>query len=140
MHWGRAVAWALLEQKPDTIFILTTNYIDGWAVYDNSLPQGDSGRNIRDDEPDKTARAFAMMMRDVYGPDKKTWPSVNVVVLTPAGKSTDGAYRTLNEQFGKIYRSFGGEGSVIEDIKDFMNDEEKRLYHQYRSQYAGQSD
>ncbi|MEA2067891.1 MAG: hypothetical protein U9P12_01710, partial [Verrucomicrobiota bacterium] len=30
MHWGRGVAWAILEQKPDTIFVLTTNYIDGW--------------------------------------------------------------------------------------------------------------
>lgn len=140
MHWGRAVAWALLEQKPDTIFILTTNYIDGWSVNDNNIPQGNSARLIRENEPDKTARAFALMMRDVYGPDKKAWPSVNVVVLTPAGRSTDGAYRTLNQEFNKIYRSFGGQGSVIEDIKDYMNDEEKELYNQYRSQYAGQSE
>ncbi|MCK4564204.1 MAG: hypothetical protein KAU94_06000 [Verrucomicrobia bacterium] len=31
VHWNRAVAWAILTQKPDTIFVLTTNYIDGWG-------------------------------------------------------------------------------------------------------------
>ncbi|MEI6892636.1 MAG: hypothetical protein V5783_10745 [Pontiella sp.] len=31
MHWSRGVTWALQTQKPDTIFILTTNYIDAWG-------------------------------------------------------------------------------------------------------------
>ena len=134
-HWGRSVAWALLEQKPDTIFILTTNYIDGWQVIDNSAV-GWEARRVKDNEPNKMARSFANMIRDTYGPDKKSWPSINVIVLTEAGKDSESAYRCLNEDFGVIWKSFGGKGSVIEDIKDYMNSNEKDLYYDYKNQFG----
>ena len=87
-------------------------------------------------EPDKTTRKFANVIRDIYGPDRKNWPSVNVVVLTSAGKNSDGSYKTLNDEFGKIWKSFNGQGSVIEDIKDYMTEDEKDLYYEYRGRYG----
>ena len=134
-HWARALGWALLEQKPDTVFILTTNYIDGWQVVDRNAESWDSAK-VAEIDPDKSTRKFANVIRDIYGPDKKNWPSVNIVVLTPAGKNTDGSYKTLNDEFGKIWRSFNGQGSVIEDIKDYMNETEKDKYYEYRGDYG----
>ena len=134
-HWARALGWALLEQKPDTIFILTTNYIDGWQVIDKKAQSWDSAQ-VAEVDPDKSTRKFATVIRDIYGPDKKNWPSVNIVVLTPAGKNVDGSYKTLNDDFGKIWKSFNGQGSVIEDIKDYMNEAEKDQYYEYRGDYG----
>jgi hypothetical protein len=134
-HWARALGWALLEQKPDTVFILTTNYIDGWQVINRKATSWETAK-IAEIEPDKTTRKFAVLIRDIYGPDKKNWPSVNIVVLTPAGKNSDGSYKTLNDEFGKVWKSFNGQGSVIEDIKDYMNDDEKDKYYEYRSEYG----
>ncbi|MEC7908003.1 MAG: hypothetical protein VYB95_01610 [Verrucomicrobiota bacterium] len=134
-HWGRSVAWALLEQKPDTIFILTTNYIDGWQVIDTTAV-GWEARRVKDNEPNKMARSFANMIRDTYGPDKKSWPSINVIVLTEAGKDSESAYKCLNEDFGIIWKSFNGQGSVIEDIKDYMNEDEKDLYFDFKNQFG----
>ena len=125
----------MLEQKPDTVFILTTNYIDGWQVVDRNAESWDSAK-VAEIDPDKSTRKFANVIRDIYGPDKKNWPSVNIVVLTPAGKNTDGSYKTLNDEFGKIWRSFNGQGSVIEDIKDYMNEAEKDQYYEYRGDYG----
>ena len=134
-HWARALGWALFEQKPDTIFILTTNYIDGWQVVNRKADSWESAK-IAEIEPDKTTRKFANVIRDIYGPDRNNWPSVNVVVLTSAGKNSDGSYKTLNDEFGKIWKSFNGQGSVIEDIKDYMTEDEKDLYYEYRGQYG----
>jgi len=122
VHWNRGVAWAVLEQKPDTIFVLTTNYIDDWG-------SGDNG------EPGKIASAFKKMFADVYGPDRKRWPTVNVVVL----KHSKDPDKVLNGQFGPIWRGTKGDGSVIHDIKKFMNDEEQKLYRKYQAEHANKS-
>jgi hypothetical protein len=124
-HWGRGVAGAILTQKPDTIFVLTTNYIDGWGG-------GNSG------EPSKMMASYKKMFLDVYGPDKKTWPTINVVVLARAGRDSQGAYKVLNEQFGPIWKGTRGEGSVIEDITKYMTDDEKDLMEQYRAEYGAE--
>jgi len=121
MHWGRAVAWAILTQQPDTIFVLTTNYIDGWG-------DGMIGR------PDRMAAAFRQMCFDIYGPDQKKHPTINVVVLALAGAEPANAYKVLNEQFGPIWNGFRGAGSVIEDISKYMNNEEKELMQKYQHQ------
>jgi len=121
-HWGRAVAWAMLTQKPDTIFVLTTNYIDGWG-------NGNAG------EPTKLAAGYKKLVHDIYGMDKKKWPTLNVVVLAPAGQDSGKAYNVLHGQFGPLVKAFKGEGSVIEDITEFMNTEEKVLLHEYAKQY-----
>ncbi|VGO13789.1 hypothetical protein PDESU_02346 [Pontiella desulfatans] len=122
-HWGRAVAWSILTQQPDTIFVLTTNYIDGW---------GGGGKG----EPAKMVAGYKKMMLDAYGPDKKRWPTINVVVLAHAGKDSTGAHNVLDSQFGPIVRAFHGDGSVIEDISKFMNDAEKKLLRQYASEHG----
>jgi hypothetical protein len=124
MHWGRGVAWAILEQKPDTIFVLTTNYIDGWEK--GSREKGDK----TPPQPTKMAASLKKMCLDVYGPDKKKWPTINVVVLAKAGKDSTGANRVLGEEFGPIIKSFRADGSVIDDIKKYMNDKERELYRQ----------
>ena len=123
VHWGRGVAWAILTQKPDTIFVLTTNYIDAWG-------SGKKGR------PEKMTDAYREMCRDVYGPDKKGWPSINVVVLSNSGKDPSIARKVLKEQFDPISGRFRGKDSVIRDITDYMNDEEKELYDKYESEYG----
>lgn len=131
MHWGRGVVWALLEQKPDTIFVLTTNYIDGWR-------KGEDGEDEQSpNEPVKMAKSLRNMIVDIYGTDKKRWPTINVVVLAPAGKDASGAGNVLNDQFGPIWKSFNGQGSVIDDIKKYMTDDEKDLMMKYKSQYGG---
>ena len=103
MHWGRGVAWAILEQKPDTIFVLTTNYIDGWS----SSKKGPDGKSVNktSNNPRKMAQSLQKMCLDVYGPDKKKWPTINVVVLAKAGRDSTGANRVLSEQFGPIVKS-----------------------------------
>ncbi|MDZ8120117.1 hypothetical protein [Pontiella agarivorans] len=134
MHWGRGVAWAILEQKPDTIFVLTTNYIDGWN--DTKTKANGEREKISDNNPRKMAKALSAMCLDVYGPDKKKWPTINVVVLAKAGKNSDGANRVLGEQFGPIVKSFNADGSVIDDIKKFMNEQEQKLYSKYMAEYG----
>ncbi|VGO19163.1 hypothetical protein [Pontiella sulfatireligans] len=133
MHWGRGVAWAILEQKPDTIFVLTTNYIDGWH---RTKKEGGENVQSKANNPIKMAAALKKMCLDVYGPDKKQWPTINVVVLAKAGKDSTGANNTLSGQFGPIWKGFKSEGSVIDDIKKYMNDEEQVLYRKYQSEYG----
>ncbi|MDF7825950.1 hypothetical protein P4B35_18110 [Pontiellaceae bacterium B12227] len=118
-HWNRGVTWALQTQKPDTIFILTTNYIDAWG--------GGSKGN-----PAKLSSGYRAMIRDIYGPDKNSWPSMNVVVLQH-GKLNAGV--VLNNQFGPVIKAFRGDGSTINDISKYMTDEERAMYKDYRSQY-----
>lgn len=134
VHWGRGVAWAILEQKPDTIFVLTTNYIDGW----HESKKGPDGKSItlKEYQPRKMANALQRMCLDVYGPDKKKWPTINVVVLAKAGKESTGANKVLNEQFSPIVKSFKSDGSVIDDIKKFMNEDERGLYRKYQAEFG----
>ncbi|VGO15670.1 hypothetical protein PDESU_04255 [Pontiella desulfatans] len=119
MHWNRGVTWALQTQKPDTIFILTTNYIDDWG-------NGAKGN------PSKVSGAYRDMIRDIYGPDKNRWPTLNVVVLQHGNSNAD---VVLNSQFGPIIKAFRGNGSVIRDISKYMTDEERAMYKDFRSQY-----
>ena len=137
MHWGRGVAWAILEQKADTIFVLTTNYIDGW--HKSKKVEG-KNVEISPDQPRKMAQSLQRMCLDTYGPDKKKWPTVNVVVLAKAGKDPSGAARVLGDEFGPIIKAFRADGSIIEDIKDYMNQQEKELYRKYQAQYGNKAD
>ena len=132
MHWGRGVAWAILEQKADTIFVLTTNYIDGWRV---TKEENGQEVEIKPYEPRKMAQALRSMCADVYGLDRSKWPTINVVVLAKAGRDTKAAYKVLGEQFAPIIGAFDSDGSIIEDIKKHMNEKEKELYLKYQSQY-----
>lgn len=119
MHWNRGVTWALQTQQPDTIFILTTNYIDAWG----GGPKGN---------PSKLADAYRDMIRDVYGPDKNRWPTLNVVVLQHGNQN---ASTVLNNQFGPISKAFRGRGSTISNISKYMTDEEREMYKNYEIQY-----
>lgn len=133
MHWGRGVAWAILEQQPDTVFVLTTNYIDGWRVNET---KNDKIIIKARSQPRKMAKSLQKMVLDVYGPDKRSWPTINVAVLAKAGKDPDDAHRVLDEQFAPIMKAFNAVGSVIEDIQAFMDVDEKRLYSEYESEYG----
>lgn len=110
-HWSRALTWALQTQNPDTIFILTTNYIS--------------------EPPEKMASAYEDMCKDLYGPNRKEYPVVNVVVLSQAGKDPQRARNTLKNKYYPIYSFFRGDGSVIKDIKDFMTEEELQRLETY---------
>ena len=127
-HWTRTLAWSMLTQKPDTIFILTTNYIDPWGAGSGS------------GKPNKMKEIFEKMARDVYGPDKKKWPTVNIVVLATVGsdssKSKVRARKVLKEHFGPVKSSFRGQGSTIGDITDYMNEEERALFDRYEAEYS----
>ncbi|MDF7799590.1 hypothetical protein P4C99_08940 [Pontiellaceae bacterium B1224] len=119
VHWNRGVTWALQTQKPDTIFVLTTNYIDAW---------GGGGKG----NPEKLCDAYREMIREVYGPDKNRWPTLNVVVLEHGNLNPN---IVLNNQFGPVMKAFRGDGSTITDISKYMTDEERTMYKNYRSQY-----
>ncbi|MCF7849026.1 MAG: hypothetical protein K9M45_09265 [Kiritimatiellales bacterium] len=123
-HWNRCVAWAILTQKADTIFLLTTNYIDGWG-------SGNKGN------PAELAASYQYMCTEVYGSDRKTWPSINVVVLANVKENgADKAQEVLNNQFAPIYKAFKGQGSVITDIRRYMTSEEKQKMDEYALQYG----
>jgi len=123
LHWGRGVAWSILTQKPDTIFVLTTNYIDGWGNGNNGAPE-------------KMVAGYKKMIRDIYGPDKNRWPTLNVVVLSHAGRDSAKAHEVLNSQFGPLVKAFRGSGAVIDEISKFMNADERKLLGKYASEYG----
>jgi len=134
IHWNRAVAWAILEQKPDAIFILTTNYIDGWGTFEVNW-NNPSKYKKEDGQPAKMMESYKKMFLDIYGLDRKKWPTINVVVLK---RGRADPKMVLNDQFGPLWKKTGGDGSVITDITRFMNDEEAVLYRKYQEQYGSQ--
>jgi hypothetical protein len=103
VHVNRAICFAL-EQKPDTIFILTTNYIGV--------------------DPAMNVLSYLDICRDLYGPDRRKYPSINVVVMARPGRTEDGAASTLT-QYMPIINAFRGKGTIIEDIRDYMTPEER---------------
>ena len=122
-HWNRAVAWAILTQKPDTIFLLTNNYV---------------GDCYKQKSPTKMRDAFKEMLTDVYGKDKKKWPTFNVVVLSTVGRKDSQAFarHILKDMFGPLINLTKGDGSIIKNITDYMNTQEKALYKKYKKMYA----
>jgi hypothetical protein len=103
-NWARALCFAM-EQKPDTIFILCTGYV------------------ISNDDPGMLAESYKKMAREIYGPDKKRYPTVNVVVLNKVGNDVQSAEKNRN-MFEPITSAFHGKSAVIKSIKDVMTDEE----------------
>jgi hypothetical protein len=103
VHVNRAICFAL-EQKPDAIFVLTTNYIGV--------------------DPAMNALSYMNICRELYGPDRRDYPSINVVVMARPGRSVDGASATLGK-YMPIINAFRGEGAIIEDIRDHMTPEER---------------
>jgi hypothetical protein len=103
IHVNRAICFAL-EQKPDTIFVLTTNYIGV--------------------EPSVNAQSYLKICNDIYGPDRRRYPSINVVVMARVGRTADTAARTL-DRYMPIINTFRGKGELVEDIRDHMTPEER---------------
>jgi len=122
-HWNRAVAWAILTQKPDTIFLLTNNYV---------------GDCYKKNSPTKMRDAFKEMLTDIYGANEKKWPTFNVVVLSTVGRkdSQEFAHHILKDMFGPLINLTKGDGSIIKNITDYMNAEEKKMYKKYKRLYA----
>jgi hypothetical protein len=103
IHVNRAICFAL-EQKPDTIFILTTNYIG----VDSSV----------------NAQTYLKICRDVYGPDARKYPSINVVIMGRSGQDSLNLGNVL-DTYGPIINQFRGKGEIVEDIRDHMTLEER---------------
>ncbi len=103
-NWARALCFAM-EQKPDTIFILCTGYVIG------------------NDDPGMMAASYKKMVRKIYGPDKKRYPTVNVVVLNKVGSDVQSAYKN-RDKFLPITSAFRGKSGIIKNIKDVMTEEE----------------
>jgi len=122
-HWNRAVAWAILTQKPDTIFLLTNNYV---------------GDCFKKPNPMKMRDVFKKMLTEVYGADKRNWPTFNVVVLKSVGKKNGLEYaRTmLKDMFGPLIHLTSGNGSILRDITKYMDAQERAMYKKYKAQYA----
>lgn len=104
VHWNRAACFAF-EQKPDAIFILTTNYIG--------------------EDPGVLVQVFMNICKDIYGPDRGKYPTINVVVLSRVGVEEDTAANVLANQYMSIINAFRGKGDVVRDIRDLMTPEEK---------------
>jgi hypothetical protein len=100
IHWNRAACFAI-EQKPDTIFLLTTNYI--------GEEPGDLNASLQD------------VCKEVYGPDTRKWPTLNVVILSRPGRNVDFAM----DRYAPIITSFRGSIELINDIRDHMTPEER---------------
>jgi hypothetical protein len=101
VHWNRATCFAL-EQKPDTIFILTTNYIG------------------EDEQP--MIQMLTSICKDIYGKDSRKFPTINTVVLARSGNIQE-ADNTINK-FSPIVNAFRGRIEMIADIRDHMTREE----------------
>ena len=104
IHWNRAVCFAL-EQKPDAIFILTTNYIG-------------------EDEA-TMVKMLTNISKDIYGEDSRDYPTINVVLMRTL-LQPDWVENYL-PQFLPIVNAFRGKYSVIEDIRDLMTEDEREL-------------
>jgi hypothetical protein len=102
-HVNRAICFAL-EQKPDTIFILTTNYIGV-----------NSAINLQ---------SYINICKDIYGPDRKKYPSINVVVMARSGQDAQNLSNVLTT-YSPIINYFRGKGEIVEDIRDHMTPEER---------------
>ncbi len=103
IHVNRAICFAL-EQKPDTIFILTTNYIGV-----------DSAVNLQ---------SYINICKEIYGPDRKKYPSINVVIMARSGQDAQNLSKVLSK-YSPIINYFRGKGEIIEDIRDHMTPEER---------------
>jgi hypothetical protein len=103
-NWARALCFAM-EQKPDTIFILCTGYVIG------------------NDDPAMMSRGYKKMALEIYGPDRKRYPTVNVVVLNKVGNNIDKAFIN-STKFEPITSTFRGKSGIIKNIKDVMTPEE----------------
>jgi hypothetical protein len=103
VHWNRAACFAL-EQKPDAIFILTTNYI---GEDENAITQ-----------------AFLDICAYLYGPDRKKYPSINVVVMARSGQDEDGVSNVMSK-YMPIVNTFRGKTEAVNDIRDLMTPEER---------------
>ena len=101
IHWNRAVCFAL-EQKPDTIFVLTTNYIG------------------EDEQP--MIQMLTDICKDIYGNDSRKHPTINTVVMTRGG-NVQASENALNK-FIPIVNHFRGRYEMILDIRDHMTREE----------------
>ncbi|MFL2859882.1 MAG: hypothetical protein ACJ0BW_03980 [Pontiellaceae bacterium] len=104
IHWNRAVCFAL-EQKPDAIFILSTNYIG--------------------EDPSTMVKMLNNICKDIYGEDSRKYPTINVVLMrTLLNPTWADQYMP---QFLPIINSFRGRYSIIDDIRDLMTEEEKEM-------------
>jgi hypothetical protein len=103
VHVNRAICFAL-EQKPDTIFILTTNYIGV--------------------ESTVNLQSYMNICKDLYGSDKKKYPTINVVVLGRSGQDAQNLSNVLST-YAPIIDAFRGQGEIVEDIRDHMTPEER---------------
>jgi len=103
-NWARACCFAL-EQKPDTIFILCTGYVIG------------------QDDPGMLAEAFQNICCDLYGEDRRKYPTINVVVLNRVGRDSRAADNSL-QKFMPIVDKFHGDTEFIDDIREVMTEEE----------------
>lgn len=104
IHWNRAVCFAL-EQKPDAIFILSTNYIG--------------------EDPATMVKMLNNICKDIYGEDSRKYPTINVVLMRTV-LQPDWVEQYLPD-FLAVVNTFRGRYSVIEDIRDLMTDEEKQM-------------
>jgi hypothetical protein len=103
-NWARALCFAM-EQKPDTIFILCTGYVIGH------------------DAPEVMAGSYRKMAREIFGPDKRKYPTINVVVLNKTGGNPESAENN-RARFEPIVSAFRGKSGVIENIRDLMSEQE----------------
>ena len=104
-HVNRAICFAL-EQKPDTIFMLTTKY------------EGMEASIIR--------QSLIKFCKEFYGPDRRKYPTINVTMLARSSISEGYYTRHLNNIL-EIATPFHGQGKIIPDIRDFMTVEERRI-------------
>ncbi len=105
VHVNRAICFAL-EQKPDTIFILSTNYIGT-----------DSAVN---------AQSYLKICKDLYGPDRSKYPTINVVLMARSGQGAENIGRML-DRYGPILDAFRGQSEIVQDIRDHMTPEEREF-------------
>ena len=95
-----------------------------------------SGQKVREYEHKKMISSLSNLIRDNYGPDRKVWPKINIIILKTSASDVDSANKILSEDFGGVLRTFRGDGVVIEDIKDYMSPEELELFYKYKGLYS----
>lgn len=104
IHWNRAACFAL-EQKPDTIFVLTTLYIG--------------------EPPTTMIQMLSDICEDIYGRDSRKWPTINVVLMRTLLNPDWPENNTIGRPaFQPVVDHFRGRMAVIDDIRDLMTDEE----------------
>ena len=104
-HWVRAICFAF-EQQADAVFIVTPNFM---------FSPREKEKEILD--------AIEGIMEALYGKQGNNHPELHIVMAAGTGRAS-----FISNGARSVENLFDGELVVVDDVEDWMSDEEKELF------------